>query len=94
MVGREFLQEGLIKLPFFLSKVDDASAVFYNPAGFGGSELGTEAMFSYMSYIADIGFSFAAVGVNLGDLGAIAFNIFALSTTETFPFSFGFNDFG
>ncbi len=59
----------------YVSGITGLDAIFYNPAGFGGSELGTEAMFSYMSYIADIGFSFAAVGVNLGDLGAIAFNV-------------------
>jgi hypothetical protein len=58
-----------------ISGITGLDAIFYNPAGFGGSNFGTEAMFSYMSYIADIGFSFAAVGVNLGDFGAIAFNV-------------------
>lgn len=58
-----------------ISGITGLDAIFYNPAGFGGSSFGTEAMFSYMSYIADIGFSFAAVGVNLGDFGAIAFNV-------------------
>lgn len=59
----------------YVSGITGLDAIFYNPAGFGGSNFGTEAMFSYMSYIADIGFSFAAVGVNLGDFGAIAFNL-------------------
>lgn len=58
-----------------ISGVSGLDAIFYNPAGFGSSEFGTQAMFSYMNYIADIGYSFAAVGVNLGDLGSLAFNV-------------------
>jgi hypothetical protein len=58
----------------YISGITGLDAIFYNPAGFGGTDFGTEAMFSYMNYIADIGFSFAAIGVNLGDFGAIAFN--------------------
>lgn len=59
----------------YISGITGLDAIFYNPAGFGGTDFGTEAMFSYMNYIADIGFSFAAVGVNLGDFGALAFNL-------------------
>lgn len=66
---------GLAMSGAYISGITGLDAIFYNPAGFGGSDFGTEAMFSYMSYIADIGFSFAAVGVNLGDLGALAFNL-------------------
>jgi hypothetical protein len=66
---------GLAMSGAYVSGITGLDAIFYNPAGFGGSDFGTEAMFSYMSYIADIGFSFAAVGVNLGDLGALAFNL-------------------
>lgn len=57
-----------------ISGIQGINAIFYNPAGFGVSE-GTEAMFTYMNYIADIGMSYVALGVNLGDIGAIAFNI-------------------
>src|SRR3989304_9571400 len=59
----------------YVSGITGLDAIFYNPAGFGGSDLGTEAMFSYMSYIADIGFSFVAVGVNVGDFVAVVFNV-------------------
>lgn len=58
-----------------ISGISGLDAIFYNPAGFGSTEFGTEAMFSYMNYIADIGFSFAAVGVDLGSIGSIAFSI-------------------
>ena len=56
-----------------VSGISGLDAIFYNPAGFGSTEFGTEAMFSYMTYIADIGFSFAGVGVDLGDIGSLAF---------------------
>ena len=65
-----------------VSGISGLDAIFYNPAGFGSSKFGTEAMFSYMNYIADIGFSFAAVGVNLGDLGSLAFSIRTLDFGE------------
>jgi len=58
-----------------VSGISGLDALFYNPAGFGSAKFGTEAMFSYMNYIADIGFTFAGVGVDLGDLGALAFSV-------------------
>lgn len=65
-----------------VSGISGLDAIFYNPAGFGSSEFGTEAMFSYMNYIADIGFSFAGVGVDLGDLGSLAFSVRTLDFGE------------
>lgn len=65
-----------------VSGISGLDAVFYNPAGFGSSEFGTEAMFSYMNYIADIGFSFGGIGVDLGDLGSLAFSIRTLDFGE------------
>jgi len=58
----------------FLSSVEGLEALYYNPAGFAQLP-GTEAMFSYMSYIADINVSYFAIGTNLGDLGSFAFSI-------------------
>ena len=58
-----------------ISGISGLDAIFYNPAGFGSTKFGTEAMFSYMNYIADIGFSFGAIGVDLGDLGTLAFSV-------------------
>jgi len=58
-----------------ISGISGLDAIFYNPAGFGSTQFGTEAMFSYMNYIADIGFTFAGVGVDLGDLGSLAFSV-------------------
>lgn len=58
----------------FLSNITGLEALFYNPAGFAHTN-GSEAMFSYMSYIADINVSYFAIGTNLGDLGSFAFSI-------------------
>jgi len=54
----------------FLADVTGVEAIYYNPAGLGSME-GTEAMFDYTSYIADISISYLAVGTNLGELGSI-----------------------
>ena len=55
----------------FLANTHGVEAIYYNPAGLG-SMTGTEAMFDYSKYIADINISYLAVGTNLGDIGAIA----------------------
>lgn len=58
----------------FVSSVEGLEALYYNPAGFSHFT-GSEAMFSYMSYIADINISYFAIGTSLGDLGSFAFSI-------------------
>ncbi len=58
----------------FLSNVTGLEAIYYNPAGLSLYN-GSEAMFSYMSYLADINISYFAIGTNLGDLGSFAFSI-------------------
>ncbi len=56
----------------FLSNLTGLESIYYNP---GGLDLatGAEAMFSYMSYIANINVSYFAVSSHLGDLGSFAF---------------------
>jgi opacity protein-like surface antigen len=58
----------------FLSNVKGLESIYYNPAGLSLS-YGSEAMFSYMSYLADINVSYFAIGTNLGEFGAFAFSI-------------------
>ena len=62
-----------------ISSITGLDAVFYNPAGFGGSQTSTEAMFSHLNYIADISMSFAAVGVSFSELGSLAFSLRTLN---------------
>lgn len=66
---------GLALSGAYVSGMTGIDALYYNPAGFGAGSTNTEAMFSYMNYIADIGLSYAAIGANLGDFGAIAFSV-------------------
>lgn len=54
----------------FLSNTTGVEAIYYNPAGLDLSKK-TEAMFSFMQYIADINVSYFAAGTALGDLGSV-----------------------
>jgi hypothetical protein len=74
----------------FLANVTGLEALFYNPAGLDIYPQ-TEAMFSYISYLADINISYFAIGTSLGDIGSIAFDLKSLDfgdipiTTLQFP---------
>jgi opacity protein-like surface antigen len=58
----------------FLSSISGLESIYYNPAGLSQTQ-GSEAMFSYMSYIADINISYFAIGTSLGDFGSFAFSV-------------------
>jgi opacity protein-like surface antigen len=74
----------------FLATLTGIEAIYYNPAGLDVAQ-GTEAMFSYMNYIADINMSYFAVSSTIGDLGSIglSFKTFDFGdipiTTSEFP---------
>jgi len=55
----------------FLSRVTGVESIYYNPAGLD-LMTGTQAMFDYLNYVADIGQAYFAIGTQLGDLGSIA----------------------
>lgn len=59
----------------YLAGLEGIDAIFYNPAGLGVTENSAEAMFTYMNYIADIGFSAAAVGINFEGFGSLGFSV-------------------
>ncbi len=63
----------------FISTLTGLESVYYNPAGLDVIPV-TEAMFSYMNYIADINVSYFAASTSLGDIGSIAL------TMKTFDF--------
>lgn len=52
--------------------VNGANAIFWNPAGLSRASFGTEAYFSHMSYIANIGVDYGALGVNFQGIGTFA----------------------
>lgn len=74
----------------FLASLTGLESIYYNPAGLDLTPR-TEAMFSYMTYIADINVSYFAISTSLGDLGSIALSFKTLDfgkipvTTADFP---------
>ena len=62
----------------FLSNITGLEALYYNPAGLSQGQ-GTEAMFSFTTYLADIKVSYFAIGSNLGDFGSLALSIKSLN---------------
>ena len=62
----------------FLSRINGVESIYYNPAGLDLMS-GTQIMFDYLSYVADIGQAYFAIGTQLGDFGSIAFSYKTLS---------------
>lgn len=80
----------------FLASQTGVEAIFYNPAGVAAAPQ-SEAMFSHMSYFADITYNFGAVSANFPEIGAFALSISSLNygdipvTTTEFPDGDGTN---
>ncbi len=74
--------KGLSMSGAFTSGITGIDAIFYNPAGLSVSNNSAETMFSYMNYIADINFSFAAVAVHFDDFGSLGFSVRTLDFGE------------
>ncbi|KPL08318.1 hypothetical protein AMJ86_01010 [bacterium SM23_57] len=74
----------------FVSMADDASAMYWNPAGIALLQ-GAEAFFNHSEWIADINFDYAGVIVALPKVGSFGLNATVLSmsemerTTEYYP---------
>lgn len=73
-----------------LATLSGLESIYYNPAGLSRHQ-GAEAMFSYMSYLADINVSYFAVSADVGDFGSLAISFKTLDfgdipvTTQQFP---------
>jgi hypothetical protein len=86
---------GLALSGAYTAGMQGIESIFYNPAGLGAMKNSAEAMFSHMSYIADIGVSYAAIGIRFEGFGAIAVNIKTLDfgdipvTTVQSPYGTG-----
>ncbi|MCX6138329.1 MAG: PorV/PorQ family protein [Ignavibacteriales bacterium] len=66
-------------------------AVYYNPGGLAFSDKKTEAMFSHMSYLADIGVEYLGLSSTFEGFGTLAFTLKSMAigdiavTTEALP---------
>jgi opacity protein-like surface antigen len=58
----------------FIGDVKGVEAIYYNPAGLDLAGR-SEAMFSYMDYLADIKVSYFALSANLGDYGTFGLSL-------------------
>ncbi len=65
-----------------LTHASGVEGMFWNPAALSRSDYNTTVMFSQMSYIADIGVSYAAFGTNIEGLGSIGLSLKTLSMDE------------
>ncbi len=78
-----------------LASLEGVESIFYNPAGLAASNLSSEAMFSYMNYIADIGVSYAAIATSFEGFGSLGLSIKSidfgdiLETTTQNPYGTG-----
>jgi len=66
----------------FGSVADDISSIYWNPAGLSRISGKGEAVFNYVDWIMDIKYSFAALALNLGNLGTIGMQISALTMDD------------
>src|ERR1041384_177304 len=66
-------------------------AIYWNPAGLARSPFGATAMFSHMTYIADIPVNYVAVGASFAGFGTLGFSLKSLGigdipvTNEDYP---------
>jgi hypothetical protein len=107
--GYQFLEIGVSARAIgmgeaFVAAVDDASAVYYNPAGLTMVP-GRQIMFDYLKYVADINYAFAGMAFPAGGIGGVlGIGLYALDagdilkTTYSDPYgeageTFGAQDF-
>ncbi|MDZ4723439.1 MAG: PorV/PorQ family protein [candidate division Zixibacteria bacterium] len=92
--GAQFLELGVSARAMgmgeaFAATVDDISAVYYNPAALSYL-LGKEAMATYISMPADIGYGFAAIGLPLESIGGVlGIGTYALSSGSMLESTYG-----
>jgi hypothetical protein len=65
----------------FVASVDDASALYWNPAGLAHLT-GTEALATHSEWLADINFDYLGVGLQLGPVGTLGVSLTMLSVPE------------
>jgi len=61
-----------------VASTNGVDAIYWNPAGLA-TTTGVEAMFSHLNYIADIGVSYGAIGINAGGFGNLGLSMKAIN---------------
>lgn len=61
-----------------IANTKGVEAMYWNVAGLGRIHSSAEGMFSSMSYIADIGVNYGAVGATFGDFGVVGLSVSTL----------------
>ena len=65
----------------FVAQANDLSALYWNPAGL--TNIGGGAVqFSHTKYLADISYSYAAFGINVGNMGTLAASLLYLDSGD------------
>lgn len=65
----------------YVAEASDLAALYWNPAGLAGLR-GNTVQFAYTDYLADVDYSFAAFGTNLGPLGTLAASVLFLDSGD------------
>ena len=65
----------------FVAEASDLSALYWNPSGLA-VQTGAQAQLAYTQYFADITYSYAAFGTNLGNLGTVAVSVLGVDSGE------------
>ncbi len=65
-----------------IAGLSGVESIFYNPAGMSNMTGSVEAVFSYMTYIADINLIYGAVAINLGGIGSLGLAVKTLNIGE------------
>jgi hypothetical protein len=73
--------KGIATSGAFISTLTGVEAIYWNPAGLDRSGK-SEALVSYMNYIADINLTYVALSANLRGLGSVAFNLKTLDVGD------------
>ncbi len=74
-----------------IATTSGVDAIYWNPAGLAHTSYNASALFSHMTYIADISVNYFAVGATFGGFGTLGFSLKSLAigdipvTTNDFP---------